>query len=254
MREAREAQGLGVRELADLVGLSAQMLSQWERGTRVPTVAQVALILGFLQLKGERREHILELARTAREPDWIANNPQSLRHCEAGAARLINWETGIVPGLLQTADYARAIFEASGLTTDQTDSRIATRMQRQKMLTGPTPVELEAILDERVLTDAVGNENIMSDQMDRLLEASELPHVSVRILGPTTGYHPGRVGSFLIMEYEESQPIVLLEHHRCSVFLSAADKVNAFRNLAKMLSKTAMTEEASRAMIAEAAR
>jgi hypothetical protein len=98
------------------------------------------------------------------------------------------------------------------------------------------------------------DEGTMSDQMDRLLEASHLPHVSVRLLRCHTGYHPGRVGSFMVMEYEAGPPIVLLEHHRCSVFLSAADKVTAFRKLGKMLTEAAMSEEHSRERIAEAAR
>src|SRR5258708_35981089 len=71
VREVRVARRVGLRELAEALKLSPQMLSQWERCDRLPTVAQVALILGFLRVVGEERDHILELARTSREPNWI---------------------------------------------------------------------------------------------------------------------------------------------------------------------------------------
>jgi transcriptional regulator with XRE-family HTH domain len=254
LREVREAHGVGLRQLARILGFAPQVLSLWEKGLRLPAVADVALILGFFHVRGEKQKHLLELAGSAREPDWVTASLPSLNHCEQGATRLTNWETGLIPGLLQTTDYARAIFESSNLTADQVDARIVARMNRQKMLTGPDPVKLHAIIDERVLESTVGDEDIMSDQMDRLVEASHLPHVSVRLLGADTGYHPGRVGSFMMMEYAAGPPIVLLEHHRCSVFLSAADKVTAFRKLAKMLTEAAMSEEHSRERVAEAAR
>src|SRR3569833_27918 len=254
LREVREAHGVGLRQLARILGFAPQVLSLWEKGLRLPAVADVALILGFFHVRGEKQKHLLELAGSAREPDWATASLPSLNHCEQGATRLTNWETGLIPGLLQTADYARAIFDSSNLTADQVDARIVARMNRQKMLTGPDPVKLHAIIDERVLERTVGDEDIMSDQMYRLVEASRLPHVSVRLLGAGIGFHPGRVGSFMMMEYEAGPPIVLLEHQRCSVFLSAADKVTAFRKLAKMLSEAAMSEEHSRERIAEAAR
>ncbi|MCR6483410.1 helix-turn-helix transcriptional regulator [Amycolatopsis sp. OK19-0408] len=254
LREVREAHGVGLRQLARILGFAPQVLSLWEKGLRLPTVADVALILGFFEVRGEKQKYLLELAGSAREPDWVTANLPSLSHCEQGATRLTNWEIGIVPGLLQTADYARAIFESSNLSVNQVDARVVARMDRQKMLTAPDPVTLHAILDERVLASTVGNEDIMSDQMDRLLETSRLPHVSVRVLPATAGFHPGRVGSFMLMEYAAGPPIVLLEHHRCSVFLSAADKVTSFRKLAKVVTEAAMSEDHSRERIAEAAR
>jgi transcriptional regulator with XRE-family HTH domain len=254
LREIREAHGVGVRELARILGFAPQLLSLWEKGLRLPTVADVALILGFFSVRGEKQKYLLELAGSARDPDWITVGMTNLHQFEKEAIKLMNWETELVPGLLQTADYARAIFESSSLTTDQVDSRVATRMQRQKLLTGRDPIPLQAILDEQVLTNMVGNEDIMSDQMDHLLDASRLPHVSIRILGPTDDYQPGRMGSFMIMEYEKAPPIVLLEHYRCAVFLSGSDKVIAFRKLAKMVAEAAMSEESSRERIAEVAR
>jgi transcriptional regulator with XRE-family HTH domain len=254
LREIREAHGVGVRELARILGFAPQLLSLWEKGLRLPTVADVALILGFFSVRGEKQKYLLELAGSARDPDWITARLPNLNQFEKDATKLVNWETEIIPGLLQTADYARAIFENSTLTVDQVDSRVAVRMQRQKMLTGRAPVTLHALLDEQILTKMVGNEDVMSDQMDHLLEVSRLPHVSIRVLGPTDNYQPGRTGSFMIMEYEKAPPIVLLEHYRCSVLLSETGKVTAFRELAKMLGEAAMSEDSSREKIAESAR
>lgn len=256
LRDLREAHAMGVRELARALGFAPQLLSLWEKGLRVPPVTSVALILGYFRVSGEKQEQLLELAETAREPDWIAmNSSDILDHCEKDATRLTNWESGTVPGLLQTADYARAVIESAALPIDQVDRRVAARVQRQRrMLGGREPITLRALIDEQVLTNRVGDDDVMSDQMDRLLEASLLPHVAIRVVRPAADYHQSRARAFMIMEYDAAPPIVLLEHYQCGVFLSEAGKVAAFRALAKTLWATALSEEESRERISEAVR
>jgi len=261
LREIRQARGLGLRQFARLLNIAPQLLSLWEKGLRLPGVADVALIAGYLQVGIEQREHLLELARTAREPDWItAGSPEipeplsGLLECERSATSVTNWALGIIPGLLQTADYARALLSNSNITVEQADARLKVRLDRQKILTRPDPARLSAVIYETALRELVGNEDIMSDQYDHLLEVSRLPNVSVRILLSGQGYHPGLLGSFLIYEYEELAPVIFLEHHGGSAFLSDDRHAATYRRLAKMMSGNALSEEASRALLAEVTR
>ncbi|HKN57127.1 MAG TPA: helix-turn-helix transcriptional regulator, partial [Amycolatopsis sp.] len=189
IREAREARRISVRQLAEVLGFSPAMLSQWERAIRVPTVAQVGLILGYLQVAGERQDHILELARTAREPNWLTESTSDigpaltgLLQCERTAIRINCWALTIVPGLFQTADYARSILSSGDLTLSQVDARLIVRLGRQEILTCKAPIQLNAIISERALYEPVGSEDTMSDQIDHLHEVSKLPNVSLRVL------------------------------------------------------------------------
>jgi transcriptional regulator with XRE-family HTH domain len=261
LREVREAHGVGLRQLARILGFAPQVLSLWEKGLRLPSVADVALILGFFEVRGENQRHLLELARTARDPDWVsAGSPEipeplsGLLECERAATSVSNWALGIIPGLLQTADYARALLNNSNLTLAQADARLAVRLGRQKILTRADPIQLSAVLYETAFREPVGDQDIMSDQYDHLLAMSRLPNISLRILPTGQGYHPGLLGSFLIYEYEDLPPIVFLENYSGSVFLSEREHITAYRQLAKMVSSNALSEDASRELIAEATR
>ncbi|SEF33134.1 hypothetical protein SAMN05421837_106614 [Amycolatopsis pretoriensis] len=257
----REAHGVGLRKLARILGFAPQVLSLWEKGLRLPTVADVALILGYFEVRGEKQRHLLELAGSAREPDWItAGSPEipeplsGLLECERSATTITNWELGIIPGLLQTADYARALLSNSNLTLEQADARLKVRLERQKILTRPQPARLNAVIFETAFRERVGNADIMSDQYDHLLEMSRLPNVSLRIVRSGQGYQPGLLGSYLIYEYEELPPIIFLEHYSGSAFLSDDKHLAAYRRLAKMTAEIALDNEASRSLIAEVTR
>ncbi|MEV6622499.1 helix-turn-helix transcriptional regulator [Amycolatopsis sp. NPDC051106] len=261
LREVREAHGVGLRQLARILGFAPQVLSLWEKGLRLPAVADVALILGFFHVRGEKQEYLLELARTARERDWVTpGTPEispelsGLVECERSATKITAWACTLIPGILQTPDYARAILDNSDLTRSQADAHLAMRLDRQKMLTRPEPVQYRAIIGERALREPIAGEDIMSDQMDHLLEVAERPHISLRVLPAEAGYHPGMLGSFFLYEYEDTPPIALLEHAYSSAFLHADGHIRSYLRLAKVLAGRALSEDASRALIAEAAK
>ncbi len=252
---------MGLRKLARILGFAPQALSLWEKGLRVPPVASVALILGYFKVSGEKQKHLIELAETAREPNWVAKelpeiSPEltGLLECEKSADKITAWAFNVIPGILQTPDYARAILDNSNLTPTQADSHLLTRLDRQKILFQREPVRYHAIISERALREPVADEDIMSDQMDHLLEVAKKPTVSLRVLTDGTPYHPGIHGSFFVYEYDNLTPIVLLEHAYSSAFLSDKYRVRAYLRLAKQLSDRAMSEEASQTLIAEAAK
>jgi transcriptional regulator with XRE-family HTH domain len=256
LRELREAHGMGLRKLARILGFAPQALSLWEKGLRLPTVADVALILGFFHVSGEQQKHLIELAASARQPSWLTagsfeglDTLNSMIACERTATSMTNWAHGIIPGLLQTADYARTILSNSNLSLEQADARLKIRLDRQKSLTRINPLRLNAIIHETALHEQLNNEDIMSDQYDHLLEMSRMPNVSLRVAHSSQGYHPGLLGSFIIYEYKETRPIVYLEHYHANAFSSDERHISSYRKLAKMIFGNALSEEASRALI-----
>jgi transcriptional regulator with XRE-family HTH domain len=261
LREVREARKYGLRELSRALEIDPQLLSQWERGQRVPPVEEVARILGYLRVGREMTKRLLFLAKHAKDPNWLDSNPSDLptaltavMQCERSASLITNWSPLIIPGLLQTPDYARALLSASDIKVEDADARLALRLDRQRILSGPEPVRVRAIMAEPAIREVVGDADIMSDQIDHLLLAADRSNISVRIVPADAGYHPGKTGMFALYEFPTDPSIVLLEHHHASAFINELDAIASYRKLVKLLLGKALAEDASRALLREAAR
>jgi hypothetical protein len=174
------------------MGRSRGSVSNCEAGRRRIT-EQEARILDRHWDTGGHFLRLLTFARAGHDPDWFK---QHLEH-EARASVLKIYELAVVPGLLQTADYARASFTAGGLTDIET--LVASRLSRQEALDRPDPPTVWVLLDEGVLDHRVGSPEVMRAQLTRLLEVNRLHHVTVRVVPRTVGWHFGLEGSFKIM-------------------------------------------------------
>ncbi|MEV6442430.1 helix-turn-helix transcriptional regulator [Amycolatopsis sp. NPDC051716] len=261
LREEREARKVGLRVLADELGILPQLLSAWEKGHRLPSVEDVSAILALLGIHGEQRDRIRTLARHAREPNWLASSNTDLPFAlttrldlERTATAITTWSPLIVPGLLQTPDYIRSIMENSAVTIEQADKRLRVRLARQKILTRRDPIRFTALLGESSLQENVGDSGIMSDQIDHLVAMSARSNISLRIVPAGIGYHPGLIGPFDIYEFPGPPPIASVEHACSTAFLHEDTQISGHQQLAKLLRKVALSEEASQALLREATR
>ncbi|MEV7094341.1 Scr1 family TA system antitoxin-like transcriptional regulator [Amycolatopsis sp. NPDC051045] len=261
LREVREARNFGLRELARALEVDPRLLSQWELGVRVPPIEEVARILGYLRVDRAVTNRILSLTQHVKDPNWLDANPSDLPaaltaviQCERSASLITNWSPLVIPGLLQTPDYARALLAASEIRVEDVDARLVARLKRQRILSGDEPARLKAIVSERAIREVVGDPNIMSDQIDHLLGLAVTSNISVRIVPADVGYHPGKGDMFALYEFSSESPIVLLEHHHASAFINEPGAVAGYRKLVKLLSGKALSEEASRALLQEMAR
>jgi hypothetical protein len=203
----------------------------------------------------------LELVQHTRELNWLDSNPSDLpaaltgvMQCERTASLITNWSPLIIPGLLQTPDYARALLAASEIKVEEVDARLVARMKRQRILSGYDPVRLKVIISELAIREVVGDAGIMSDQIDHLLRLALRSNISVRIVPADVGYHPGKGGMFGLYEFPSDPAIVLLEHHHASAFINELDAIATYRKLVKLLQDKALAEDASQALLREAAR
>ncbi|MEU0795584.1 helix-turn-helix transcriptional regulator [Amycolatopsis sp. NPDC005961] len=261
LRELRMTRGKGLRELARMVRILPQLLSAWEKGQRVPGPEDIARLLGALQVDDATYERMMRLAKRAKDDNWLDSNPSDLppalsgiREYERTATRISNWELAIVPGMLQTPDYARAILSNSEIGLAQADAMLVVRLDRQRILTKADPVRLTALIGEVAIREEIGSPDIMSDQIDHLLEMMALPNVSVRIVPANIGYHPGLIGSFILYEFADLPPIVHLESSHATAFLHEDGAVGNYRRQAKILTGKALSEDGTRSMLREAAR
>jgi len=244
-----------------MLEITPAMVSQWELATRLPAPEQVARILGTLGVTGKRYDQIMFLARHVRDPNWLDASPPDIPapltgviECERTAFRITNWALLIIPGLLQTPDYARAQLTDSGINVEEADIRLVVRLERQKVLTTENPVQLTALISEMAIRELVGSEDIMSDQVDHLVMMADRPNISLRIVPAGGGYHAGKVGLFTMYDFTEAPSTVYLEHHHASAFLCDGEGIRAYRKLTKLLAGKALSEDASRELLREVAR
>jgi transcriptional regulator with XRE-family HTH domain len=258
LRTCREARDFGVRQLARLIGVHAQELSNWEYGKRVPKVEQVALLMGALVVEPEERKRLLELAYSAAEVSWLEKvmpgvslNPGTYVQYEREASELFGWEPALVPGLLQTPAYARVVLAGIGVVGEHRERLAMARESRRNLLTGPWPTPFRAVVADAVLQPGFIEPAVMVEQLRFLLALSRRSNVSLQVLRGNPKFHPGLCGPFVILDFPQLPPIVFVEQYRSSAYLYAADQVADYRSAAKTLAALALSEQESCAFIAE---
>ena len=180
---------------------------------------------------------ILGLAREANDTGWWhhygAVLPQWFRayvDLEQAATLIRAYEGQLVPGLLQTDDYMRAVIGALDEVPEEIEQRVELRLGRQALLTRPGAPRLWAVIDESVLRRPVGGPRVMRSQLERLIEATKLPNVTLQILPFGAGAHSSMVGAFSIMRFAEDglPDVVYLEHLTGAIYLDSRDHVDPY--------------------------
>ncbi len=190
-------------------------------------------------VSGTERETLIKLAREARRRGWwhsyadvLAEGFDTYVDLEIQASSIRTYEIQLVPGLLQTESYARAVLSAAWVTAEQgeIDRRAAVRMRRQEMIAskqdGP---QLWAVLDEAVLRRQVGGADVMREQLGRLLEAGEQPNATRQVLPHRAGAHAAMLGAFVILSFAEpDRPVVYLETDTSSLYLEEETEIDRY--------------------------
>jgi DNA-binding XRE family transcriptional regulator len=181
----------------------------------------------------------LALAREANAPGWWQHYgdvlPQWFRtyvDLESAASLIRTYEGQFVPGLLQTDGYMRAVVRGAHLedSAEEVGRRVRLRMARQTLLTREDPPRLWAVVDEAALRRPVGGREVMRGQLERLVEATKLPNITLQILPFHSGAHPAMVGSFSVLRFPEQElpDVVYLEHLTSALYLNKPDEVDQY--------------------------
>jgi transcriptional regulator with XRE-family HTH domain len=210
LRRARVAAGFSSQDaLAAKLGFDRTVVAKAETGERPPTNDVLAAWCEACHLDDALFSRLAVLARRADGPvptwfeDWL--------QAEGKAHTLRFWQPLIVPGLLQTAEYARALFLAAGADDAQADELVAVRLERQSVFDRVEPPHAVTILDESVLHRLIGSPAIMSDQLSHLASMAERPHVQVQIIPLARGANAGLSGGFALASCDDAPDVLRME-------------------------------------------
>ncbi|HET9137987.1 helix-turn-helix transcriptional regulator [Actinophytocola sp.] len=191
LRRARESAGLTPAAIEGDLGWYTGKVSRVERGSRVPVPAEIDRLADLYQVAGEERTTLRMLADAARKreaPARVADFAQTYVALERAAAEIRYYDAELVPGLLQSEGYARALL-AHLHSQQQSDEVLAARVARQAILRGDNPPDVRVVLGEAALHRLVGGEEVLQDQIRHLLHVAALPNVAIRIMPFTSGAH-----------------------------------------------------------------
>ncbi len=181
---------------------------------------------------------LVTMAREANEPGWWQHYsdvlPQWFRayvDLESATTLIRTYQGQLIPGLLQTEDYVRAVIGgALEESPEEAERRVALRVARQTLLTRPGAPGLWAVVDEAALRRPVGGPKVMRAQLEWLIDATKLPNVTLQILPFGAGAHPAMVGAFSILRFpdQELPDIVYLEHLTNALYLDKREDVERY--------------------------
>lgn len=237
LRKYREREKLTAAKAGAALGWPQQKISKIESGEqkRLP-VAELDLLLDLYKVEDpDEREALHECARMAKERGWWSKYkdafPGGLPDFEAEASMIRTYDCQVIPGLLQTPDYAEGILRADRVRTEEEVSkRVAARLKRQEILNRVDPPSLWAIVDEAALRRVVASPDVMSMQLRHLTHMAARHNVDIQVLPFSAGAHPATVGSFVIMDFPHPMDadIGYVETPTSSVFVEEEDELREF--------------------------
>ena len=240
LRRLRTELGLTREEAAQAIRASEWKIHRLENGQVGFKDRDIIDLLARYQVTDPAEvAEFLTLAREANTPGWWQHYGDVLPSwfrtyvdLEQAATLIRSYEGQFVPGLLQTDDYMRAVVRGAHLeeSGDEVGRRVRLRMARQILLTRQDPPRLWAVVDEAALRRPVGGREVMRGQLERLIEATKLPNVTLQILPFDSGAHPAMVGSFSVLRFpdQELPDVVYLEHLTSALYLNKPDEVDQY--------------------------
>jgi transcriptional regulator with XRE-family HTH domain len=214
LKQLREQAKIGVGEAAEALGCSTDKIhwierAEWNR----PRWRDVRDLLECYGVTDERlRDYLIQLARDSSQQDWwhpyrsmLSETYTTYIAFEGEAEEILTFELAVVPGLLQTEDYARALNREgpAEVGEDGIEERVKVRAERQRILEGDDPVRLFAVIDEAALRRPVGKPEVMRAQLEHLIQMADHPKITLQVLPFAAGPHPATGGPFTILTFPD---------------------------------------------------
>ncbi|AVH23478.1 helix-turn-helix domain-containing protein [Nocardia cyriacigeorgica] len=249
LRRLRESCGVSREAAGDAIRGSHAKISRLELGR---TGFKERDIRDLLTLYGvtddDKREPYLDMARKANDPGWWQSYSDLLPAwfetyvgLEQAATTIRTYEAQFIPGLLQTADYARSVIMLGN--DDETERRVAVRMRRQKILHRRAAPTLWAVIDENALRRPVGGMKVLREQIEHLITISDMPNVRIQVLPYSAGGHSAAGGPFSILRFPEPElpDIVYTEQLTSSLYMEKRHDVELYMSVMNQLSVQALS-------------
>jgi transcriptional regulator with XRE-family HTH domain len=261
LRALRTGKGWTAEQVAAQLLISPSKVSRLEKGQRGASARDIRDLCDLYEVDDEQRRHLMELASESKQRAWWQPLGQPVSRyagLEAAAESISDYGLATIPGLLQTPDYTRAIVRAAvpkwvpGIVEQRVEGRIA---RQEHLFSGHAP-RFEAVVDESVLHRVVGSPAIMRAQMERLLELSDLPDVTLQVIPYEAGALPAVSHKFIILRFEQPTvpDVVFIEGLTKDQYLEDPHEVEVynttFRTLTQLAADPEITQEIIAAMLA----
>jgi transcriptional regulator with XRE-family HTH domain len=259
--DLRESAGIRREEAARILHVAPATVRRMETAEVALKIPYLQLLLKAYGVSDEEAATFVRLAEEANKPGWwqryhdILPGWFSMYVSLEGAASLIRgYDPHFVPGLLQTEDYTRGVMVSGAIGTtrpDDIERHVALRMQRQELLTRKDAPRLWFVMDETVLRRPVAGPRVMRDQIDRLLEATELSHVTLQLTTFDTGPHPGTYGPFVLFRFAmpELPDMVYSEYLTGAVYLDDRSEVATHLEVMDRMAAQAATAQRTKEIL-----
>ena len=261
LRKLRKDKDLTVDQVTTYLECSASKISRIETGQRGATPRDVRDLCDLYGVTNQaERERLVGLAREGKQQGWWQSydlpfaTPMYVG-LEAEAVRIKDYDSAVIPGLLQSADYLRALYDDPlpeptdrELTPELVERRVEARLIRQQLLTRrqPPPLEFWAIMDEAALHRLIGGPAVMSAQLKRVVEAMQLPNVTVQVIPYSIGPHPALNSTFNILEFSGAAPhLVYSEGLAGFIFMEREEDVERYNDVFRHLADIALMPDQS---------
>ncbi|MFC8230738.1 helix-turn-helix domain-containing protein [Streptomyces sp. NPDC057287] len=261
LRRLREIKGMTAEEVAERLLVSQSKISRLENGRRSISQRDVRDLCGVYEVEDHRIvDSLMQMAKDSRQQGWwhaFGDIPYSVYiGLETDAESLRVYEPQIVPGLLQTRSYAEALINGALPEAPPSDieKRVNVRARRQDRVNAPEhPLRLWAVIDESALRRLVGGKQVMIEQLEHLVEQSQLPHVTVQVLPFDMGAHPGINGQYAILEFPDAadSSVVYIEGVTSDLYLEKANDVQRYSVMYEHLRAQALNVDQTRQFISD---
>jgi transcriptional regulator with XRE-family HTH domain len=261
LRRLREAAKFTIEEVGEKLECSSSKISRIETGAVGVTPRDARDLLKLYNVASDQLEALVQLSREARKKGWWHAYNEVFTGAfvglESDASSLRAFQALLIPGLLQTEDYIRAVMRSIRPNWIEADveRRVAGRMERQRLLTSDEPPSYWAVIDEAVLQRPVGGPQVMRAQMLRLCERAALPNITVQVVPFDIGAHSGMEGQYLILGFpEQADPdVVFLDTTPGGVYLEEQEDVQRYTLMFDHLRASALSPDDSLQLIFRAA-
>ncbi|MFJ1600115.1 Scr1 family TA system antitoxin-like transcriptional regulator [Streptomyces sp. NPDC088261] len=247
LRRRREAAGMSQRALAKEALMAPSLLNKIEAARRLPT-QPLSVVADKMLAADEFFTRLCPVVIRHAYPAWF----RPFVDLEAAATVIRTFQAQVVPGLLQTADYARAVLSAGRLNRDTVEELVTARLERQHILTRDKPPELWIVLDENVLRRRMGRVDTMRSQLDHLLRAAEKPNVVLQVVAFDAGAHAGVGGPFSALTLDEGPDVVYVDGFLQGQILAEREHVKGAARVYDLLMADALSPSRSIDVIADA--
>lgn len=264
LRAARlEAGHESLPQFSELLGKDRSTVYRWESGERTPNGTDVTRYLMTLGVSNEVIDELVTMVRDADDSVWVSRDKQSrdqqmsaLLDLEQDAHTITEVSPTLIPGLLQTSDYARAIMRAAtraGVAEQEVNTRVTVRVGRSNILTRRvSPVHFRAFLGEAALRRQVGGVDVLRHQLEQVLERMKLDTVELRVIPDSRDWTPADEGNFVLLEPANGEPpqgVVHTENRLAGLFFHEDDDVAQYRQGLAVIETAAMSPGESAELI-----